>query len=385
MGREPAGLTPGDNESGHRIDFALLGHQENWAQIERVVRALRDPARGALEDQTIREVVPWIPPRVVARATVESHPSGHAVRGVYIDTFITPDELASGELGALLPKVRQAVACAEREGARIVALGGFTSIVLEGRPERAGASGATALTTGNTLAAAYIVKGVEAAAALVGPDLHRCAALVIGATGDVGTGCARYLAPRVRTLLLTARNAGRLRRLHDELRPGGVQVRVNTDAQALFADADIVIAAAALAAPGLDIARCRRGTLVCDAGYPKNLAVAGRKDLHIFWGGMGQVLGAWRNEGPVLDAFYAFPAPRVGHGCMLEGIVLALEGRAEPFSTGRGNITSGKIEEIWDMANRHGVVLAPFFNRDGLWPDRISAASPGADTAKRAG
>jgi fatty aldehyde-generating acyl-ACP reductase len=381
VGREPAGVI-----AGRATDFALLGHQETWAQIEGIVGALRDPARGALDARTIREVVPWIPPRVVARMTVGSHPAGHTVHGVYIDTFITPDDLASGERGALLRKVREGVACAEREGARLVALGGFTSIVLEGRPERAGASGTVALTTGNTLAAAYIVKGVEAAAARLGLDLRRCTALVIGATGDVGTGCVRYLASRVGTLLLTARNAGRLRRLHDALRPCGARVHADTDAQALLPLAHVVIAAASLAGPGLDIARCRTDTLVCDAGYPKNLAVGERRDLHLFHGGMGQVLGTWHNEGAVMDAFYDFPAPHVAHGCLLEGIALALEGRAVPFSTGRGNITPERIEEMWGIAGRHGFVLAPFYDGDGLWPTAAPGwIAPPADAAARAG
>jgi hypothetical protein len=101
---------------------------------------------------------------------------------------------------------------------------------------------------------------------------------------------------------------------------------------------------------------------------------------------MGQVLGIWHNEGAVMDAFYAFPAPSVAHGCLLEGIALALEGRAEAFSTGRGNITPRKIEEMWDIANRHGFVLAPFYNRDGLWPEpRPGRTAPRAGAAARTG
>ncbi len=70
----------------------------------------------------------------------------------------------------------------------------------------------------------------------------------------------------------------------------------------------------------------------------------------------------------MLDIFYSFPAPRVAHGCLLEGVALALERRFESFSQGRGRVTPERIEEIWEIASRHGIVLAPLFGPDGLWP-----------------
>ena len=59
------------------------------------------------------------------------------------------------------------------------------------------------------------------------------------------------------------------------------------------------------------------------------------------------------------------PFPNVAHGCLLEGIVLTLEGRFEPFSRGRGAITAMRVEEIESMAARHGIHLAPFYNAAG--------------------
>ena len=53
------------------------------------------------------------------------------------------------------------------------------------------------------------------------------------------------------------------------------------------------------------------------------------------------------------------------HGCLLEGITLALEGRFEPFSQGRGFITPQRVQEIEMVAARHGIRLAPLYNRDG--------------------
>jgi predicted amino acid dehydrogenase len=55
----------------------------------------------------------------------------------------------------------------------------------------------------------------------------------------------------------------------------------------------------------------------------------------------------------------------VVHGCLLEGMALALEGRFEPFSRGRGFITPERLDEIERIAARHGIHLAPLYKANG--------------------
>jgi fatty aldehyde-generating acyl-ACP reductase len=362
------------------VEFALLGHQETWDKISLIFHALREPRHGLVSTETLRELVPWIPPRTAARATFCSYPSGQKASGVYVETFITPDELSGGETGGRLAKVEAGIRYAAREGARVVALGGFTSILLEAK-RAAVSSSVPALTTGNTLTAAYIVKGVERAARQLAVPVADSTILVIGATGDIGSACVRYFGPRARKLLLAARGIGRLRQQLDALHDAGIAAEAGLEVRDLAPRADIVIAAASVTTPTFCLHDCRPHTLVCDAGYPKNIVAASpaRSAQHVFWGGLGQVRGGWTSESNVIDAFYRFPVPSVAHGCLLEGVLLALEGRYESFSQGRGNITSGRIDEIWAIAQRHGFVLAPFFNGDGLWPEYPAAQAAYAE------
>jgi hypothetical protein len=46
-------------------------------------------------------------------------------------------------------------------------------------------------------------------------------------------------------------------------------------------------------------------------------------------------------------------------------MTLALEGRFESFSMGRGFITPERVEEIEAIAARHGIYLAPLYNAQG--------------------
>ena len=64
-------------------------------------------------------------------------------------------------------------------------------------------------------------------------------------------------------------------------------------------------------------------------------------------------------EPDIRCVLYSHPGPHVLHGCLLEGIALALEGRFEPFSQGRGLITPQRVREIETIAGRHGIRLAP--------------------------
>jgi predicted amino acid dehydrogenase len=109
--------------------------------------------------------------------------------------------------------------------------------------------------------------------------------------------------------------------------------------------------------------------LVCDAGYPKNLSPdAETSRATIFFGGLGQTTGGMTFDPDLHGILNRHPFPDVAHGCLLEGIALALEGRFEPFSRGRGAITPKLVEEIETIAARHGIYRAPFFNTDGPLP-----------------
>lgn len=353
-------------ESVAGLDFALIGHQERWSAAADVLAVLRGPQYPPLPDDEIPDIFPWIPPRTICH--VEARSSGGATaRGIYIDAFIPPDCLGANHLHDNLARVRGAASCAIKAGAKIVSLGGFSSILIEGNfdqlPERKG----TVFTTGNTLTVAFIVQGIKKMCEREGRDLGRSTLLIVGATGDVGSGCARCLAPLVKRVLLNARNVERLKKLAVELESNGVHVEIATALNQFPSEADVVICAASLASPSLLLGRIARDAIVCDAGYPKNLSptveMAGAK---VFFGGMGQITGGMRFTPDFNGILNRHPFPNVVHGCLLEGMALALERRFEPFSQGRGFITRERVEEIEGIAWRHGIVLAPLYNQTNV-------------------
>src|SRR5580692_11061644 len=212
MGESVASLA----RRGREIDFALIGHQESWRAAADVLAVLRGPQHAPLPDDEIKDLLPWIPPRPVCQVVVGSI-VGVKARGLYIDSFIPPDRLDPAYVHENIARVRGAAAYAIQAGAKIVSLGGFSSILIEGNFDQLPKKNDTVFTTGNTLTVAFIVQGIQRMCALEGRNLRRSTLLIVGATGDVGSGCARCLAPIVRRVVLSARNAERLRRLAAEL------------------------------------------------------------------------------------------------------------------------------------------------------------------------
>ena len=353
------------------VDFALVGHQESWRAAADVLAVLRGPEHASLPDDEIKDILPWIPPRAVCHVDVGSI-EGVEARGVYIDSFIPPDRLEAAHVHQNIARVRGAAACAIKAGAKIVSLGGFSSILIEGNFDQLPETRDTVFTTGNSLTVGFIVQGVKKMCALEGRNILRSTLLIVGATGDVGSGCARVLAPIVSRVLLNARNIGRLRMLAAELEANGAQVEVATDLQQLSVEADLVICAASLASPSLLLARIAPEAIVCDAGYPRNLSPdAEMRGAKVFFGGLGQITGGLRFAPEFCGVLNRHPFPDVVHGCLLEGMALALEDRFEPFSQGRGFITPQRVAEIEAIAARHGIYLAPPYNAHGQWKTEL--------------
>ena len=157
------------------LDFALIGHQESWKAAADVLAVLRGSDHAPLPDDEIKDILPWIPPRTICHVRIGSR-TGASARGVYIDSFIPPDRLESVHVRWNLTRVRAAAACAIKAGARIVSLGGFSSILIEGNFDQLPERGNSVFTTGNTLTVAFIVQGIRRMCAVQGrdPEHPRC-------------------------------------------------------------------------------------------------------------------------------------------------------------------------------------------------------------------
>jgi fatty aldehyde-generating acyl-ACP reductase len=347
------------------ISFAIVGHLDTWQKIEKLTNVWRQGIPLPIEK--VKEIFSFIPPRKILDIEVTS-PIAGVLKGAYIETFISPDELNHSHLGKNLQKVKQACRCAASLKANIVSLGGFSSIILEAGREDLSWMNETAFTTGNTLTAAFIADAVEKACDLLGQPLGDCNLLVIGSTGDIGSACVNYFEGATRKLLLAARQPGALKKQVTKLENRNIACSGSTDVNTLLPHADILICAASSLLTNCDLNALPSHAIVCDAGYPKNLQhIPEFNHQRLFSGGMGVALNGFILNPDHRQDLYELPLENIVHGCVLESIVLAMEGNPVPYSYGRGNITKEAMKGILNLATRHSIVTAPFFNESGTW------------------
>lgn len=247
---------------------------------------------------------------------------------------------------------------AQELGAKIVGLGAFTSVV--------GDAGITvakhldiAVTSGNSYTVATAVQGTKAAVKMMGKKLGDCHAVVVGASGSIGSAAVRLLAGEVPHITLVARHLAPLEEIaQDIIKQHNCEVVVTDNIHAALKDADIVMTVTSALDFLIEPADLKPGAVVCDVARPRNVSKevsAKRKDVLVIEGGVIDV------PGNVDFHFnFGFP-PHTSYACMAETMILALEGRYENFTLGR-NLELDKIITIAKLAERHNFKLSGFRN-----------------------
>ncbi|HNX68150.1 MAG TPA: SRPBCC family protein [Candidatus Omnitrophota bacterium] len=337
--------------------FGVIGHPYNYEHLVRYFQSYKKDSH--LPSREFLTKIFELTPSYVSYDIREFRAaSGKTTDGAFIACNIIPEMLGL-DIEKVVGKVVESCKVAEKLGLGVVALGGFTSIAGERYGEEFLKRIHIPVTTGNTLTAALAVEGVLKAARLRELDLSKVKATVIGGSGDIGSACARALVQQVKEVTITGRTPRNIDAMVKNLQKGArAKVRGSRNNDDAVKDADIVIAAASAAHSIVDIEKFKPGAIICDVGYPKNIAYADtdRTDILIFAGGICS-LPCEFNAG--FDV--GLPSPKVLYGCFSEAIVLALEERFENYSWGKGNISLEKMAEILALARKNGFEIAPFF------------------------
>lgn len=242
---------------------------------------------------------------------------------------------------------------AERLGAHIVGLGAFTSVVGDGGQSIAQGLNVP-VTTGNSYTVATAIRAVRSAASGAGIKLDQTNVAVVGASGAIGSVCARLLAPDAGRLILVGRSMEGLQDVaHKAKASGAVDVEIGTD-PGMIRKARIVITVTSATSPVIDSQHLGPGTIVCDVARPRDTALRvsqERPDVLVLEGGAVSV------PGEVNFGFdFGFP-PGMAYACMAETMALALEGRYESFTLGKQVRLDG-VSIIDEIAARHGFKVA---------------------------
>jgi len=271
---------------------------------------------------------------------------------------------------------------AERLGAGIVGLGAFASVVGDAgvtvaRRSRIG------ITTGNSFTVAVTIRTLARAADLMGIELGRATACVIGATGSIGSIICHLLASEVRALMLVSPRPERLLSLSNHLRERfpGVEMEVARSPDEALGRADVVVTTTSALGSVVKMPLLKPGAVVSDVARPPDIspkAAAERPDVLVIESGEVQLF-----PGARLTTDLGLPEGVI-YACLAETILLALEKHYDHFTLGR-DISEEKVRFINELADKHGMKLAAIrsFGKE-LSGEDILAVRQRADDARGA-
>ncbi len=393
---EPRIVYPGGYRRINRFAFVIHPLSQEYFKNVKPIDLLSQVSPPVLMD-TVEKVMAYAPPFVYSKVTGVKSPTGVEAEGWLISVGGTPQEIMSHSPEFTYRRLLDAARIARGLGAQIMGLGAFTKVV--------GDAGLTVakraplpITTGNSYSASGALWAAHDAVLRLGlveqpnrGEKVQFKAMVVGATGAIGSVCARMLAMVAEELYMVSPETAKLLSLKESIleETPGAKLFLSSRADKDIAGMDMIVTATSGAGKRiLDIMKVKPGCVITDVARPLDLPpaeVAKRPDVLVIESGEIQLPGdvSMNNIGLPKNVAYA---------CLAETIVLALEGRFENFTVGR-NIEWEKVREIYRLGRKHGMGLAAISGVNGPFSEQdirrvrelaLAARAQGTRTAKKA-
>jgi len=384
---EPRIIYPNGFRRVNRFAFVIHPLSQEYFKKVKPIELLSQVSPPVLMN-SLEKAMAYAPPFVYSKVTGIRSPTGVEAEGWLISVGGTPKEIMRHNPEFTYRRLLEAAAMAKKLGAQIMGLGAFTKVV--------GDAGLTVakraplpITTGNSYSASGALWAAHDALLRLqllpepkSKGLIEFKAMVVGATGAIGSVCARLLTRVAEEVYLVSPETAKLLALKESILAETPHARVflsaNTDRD--LADMDMIVTATSGAGKKvLDIMRVKPGCVITDVARPLDLPaaeVAKRPDVLVVESGEIELPGnvQMKNIGLPQGVAYA---------CLAETIVLALEGRFENFTVGRA-IEWEKVREIYRLGLKHGMKLAAISGVNGPFSDEDIARVRGLALVERA-
>jgi predicted amino acid dehydrogenase len=372
LGIEPRMIYPNGFKRVNRFAFVIHPLSQEYFKKIKPVELLSQVSPPLLMN-SLERVMAYAPPFVYSHVSGITSPTGVETEGWLISVGGTPKEIMRHSPEFTYRRLLAAADTARKLGAQIMGLGAFTKVV--------GDAGLTVakraplpITTGNSYSASGALWAAHDAMLrlnlLPKPQKGRklaFKAMVVGATGAIGSVCARLLAKVATEVYLVSPETAKLLALKESILKETPDAKLTLAAHAdkdLAAMDMIVTATSGAGKKILDIMQVKPGCVITDVARPLDLPpdeVAKRPDVLVIES--GEIL----LPGTVKMKSIGLPK-NVAYACLAETIVLALEGRFENFTVGRV-IEWEKVREIYKLGLKHGMKLAAISGVNGVYSD----------------
>jgi predicted amino acid dehydrogenase len=343
----------------HPLTVDYLGNHPRYRWTQRLPRTWVEHAAA------------YMPGRLVGNVKGgRSQATGKPVDGLIYALGATPRQMLTRAPEFTYSRLNEAVKDAAERGAKIVGLGAFTKVV--------GDAGVTVakrapipVTTGNSLTIAATLETAKLTAKRMGwRDLAKGKAMIVGATGAIGSVCSRLLAAAVKDVVLVSIEPERLAALRQKIlaETPDATVEIDLTTNRWVGECDLIVTAtSAFGQRVLDVSQCKPGAVILDVALPPDISkeeAATRPDVLVVESGEIML------PGPARFSFDIGLPPGVAYACLAEAALLTMEERYECFTLGR-DVPPAKVKEIYKLFRKHGLAIAPLRSFGELLTDEM--------------
>jgi len=320
--------------------IAFILHPSDWKIFHNQLSELKP--NKVFKKETVMSVVHWLNSFKSKEFSDLTLDGKTYFDGILILVPFFPEKQNISDL-EIYSKIEKSLEIAQKEGCTIAAMGGFTSIAIQGKEMQLSEKYHIKVTSGNTTTTAVIIESINTLTEQFSIDLGSSTVSIIGASGDIGRGCFYYFAEKSKKIWLTARGIRPLEEMVAEV--GGIydcEINTTTDNENAIRNSNIVIFVTSAHSTIFNLDNFSPKTIVCDASAPTNVSDNGqiRKDVFLYHGGIA---------GIPLEIDFGFKAGLASlshfYGCQTEGLLMATNPNILP-SVGRGNIKKSAINLI---------------------------------------
>lgn len=348
--------------------FAYLIHPLNQKHLQKIKAIEIISAFAPQSMDIVEKLMAYSPPFVYSKVRGIKSPTGVEAEGWLISIGETNEEMQNHPPEFTTRKIMEAAEKAKKMGAQVMGIAMMPKS-MHGTSLEVGKYAALPITTGNSYTASTALWAAADAVRQMGltklkdGKVLKAKAMVIGATGDVGSICSRLLATAFESVYIVSRNMAKLLTLQEIIQKEKpkVKLHVATRADRHLDDMDVVVIASAGAKNSMDIMRVKPGCVITDITRPMIFSqkdVAKRPDVLVITG------GEIRLPGEAIEMKDIGLPHGVAYAGLAETIILALEGRFEDFTKG-SNTEWEKVKEIYKLGIKHGMKLSSISGVEG--------------------
>jgi predicted amino acid dehydrogenase len=299
---EPRILYPNGFKRMNRFAFVIHPLSQEYFKKVKPIDLLSQVSPPVMMN-SLEKIMAYAPPFVYSHISGIQSPNGVEAEGWLISVGGTPKEIMRHSPEFTYRRLLDAAAMAKRMGAQIMGLGAFTKVV--------GDAGVTVakrsplpITTGNSYSASGALWAAHDALERLdllpkprGKERVKFKAMVVGATGAIGSVCARLIAKVATEVYLVSPETAKLLAIKESIlqETPDAQLFLSAHADKDIADMDMIVTATSGAGKKvLDIMQVKPGCVITDVARPLDLPaseVAKRPDVLVIESGEIQLPG----------------------------------------------------------------------------------------------